>query len=384
MRRMCLSTLVLCAFLAHPAQAQIGKNVPIKAGTPEDKALAEINATSDAAQKVALMEQFVADFGNSDMVVVGYDLLVNYYLNAKNYDKAFEYGDKLFAADPDNFANGVNMVRAAQEKGDLGKLFDYGEKTGNVVARYRAQGPPEGTSAEDWAQQKARTLSDIKDNLAYVEQSLFSAAYKTADPQARPVLLTRFATAFPESNYALPAMEIAAASYQQVQNYPKMLEVANKILARDTNNVSMLILLSDYFSEKGEQLDKAEGYAKKAVELVGSAKKPEGVTDEQFQQQLALQKGLALSSLGEIYINRKRDALALENFKAATPLLKPDAFTYARNQYRMGFALLNLKRTAEARAALTEAASINSPYKALAQEKLKELPAAAKTGRRKS
>ena len=384
MRRMCLSTLFLCVFLAHPAQAQIGKNVPIKAGTPEDKALAEINATSDAAQKVALMEQFVADSGNSDMVIVGYDLLVNYYLNAKNYDKAFEYGDKLFAADPDNFANGVNMVRAAQEKGDLGKLFDYGEKTGNIVARYRAQGPPEGTSAEDWAQQKARTLSDIKDNLAYVEQSLFSAAYKTADRQARLVLLTRFATAFPESNYALPAMQVAATSYQQAQNYPKMLEVANKILARDANNLAMLILLSDYFSEKGEQLDKAEGYAKKAVELVGSAKKPEGVTDEQFQQQLALQKGLALSSLGEIYINRKRDALALENFKAATPLLKPDAFTYARNQYRMGFALLNLKRTAEARAALTEAASINSPYKALAQEKLKELPAAAKTGRRKS
>ncbi len=209
MRRMCLSTLALCAFLAHPAQAQIGKNVPIKAGTPEDKALAEINATSDAAQKVALMEQFVADFGNSDMVVVGYDLLVNHYLNAKNYDKAFAYGDKLFAADPDNFANGVSMVRAAQEKGDVGKLFDYGEKTGNIVARYRAQGPPEGTSPEDWAQQKARTLSDIKDNLTYVEQSLFSAAYKTADPQARPVLLTRFATAFPESNYALPAMEVA-------------------------------------------------------------------------------------------------------------------------------------------------------------------------------
>src|SRR5260370_22376245 len=98
------------------------------------------------------------------------------------------------------------MVRAAQEKGDVGKLFDYGEKTGNIVARYRAQGPPEGTSPEDWAQQKARTLSDIKDNLTYVEQSLFSAAYATAGPEARPVVLTRSPTAFPDSNYARPAM----------------------------------------------------------------------------------------------------------------------------------------------------------------------------------
>jgi tetratricopeptide (TPR) repeat protein len=379
----CLATLALCASFAHAAQAQIGKNVPIKAGTPEDKALAEINAEKEPAQKLALMEKFVADFKDSDMVLVGYDLLVNYYLGAKNYDKAFENGDKLFAADPDNFANGVNMVRAALEKGDVAKLFDYGEKTGNIVARYRAQGPPEGTSAENWAQQKQQTLSDVKDNLTYVEQSLFSAAYKTTDAQTKPVLLARFASAFPESQYALPAMEIAATSYQQAQNYPKMLETANKVLDRDPDNLSMFILLSDYYSEKGEQLDKAESYAKKAIELVGTAKKPEGVTDQQWEQQLALQKGLALSSLGEIYINRKRDTQALESFKTAAPLLKADAFTYGRNQYRMGFALINLKRTAEARVALTEAASINSPYKALALEKLKELPP-GRTVRKKS
>ena len=384
MRSIWLTTFALCAILAHPAQAQIGRNVPIQAGTPEDKALAEINATSDPAQKVALMEKFVSDFGNTDMAIVGYDLLVNYYLNAKNYDKAFEYGDKLFSVDPDNFSNGVNLVRGAQEKGDIGKLFEYGEKVTQLVARYRAQAPPAGMSAEDWAQHKTHTLDDIKDNLTYIEQSLFSAAYKTTDPQTRPVLLIRFATAFPDSRYAIQSMETAATSYQQAQNYPKMLEVADKILQRDTNNLAMLMLLSDYFSEKGEQLDKAEGYAKIALDILAAAKKPEGVMDEQWQQQVALRKGLALSSLGEIYINRKRDALALENFKAAAPLLKPDPFTYARNQYRMGFALLNLKRTAEARAALTEAASINSPYKALAQEKLKEIPPAARTGRRKS
>ncbi len=384
MRSIWLSTLALCAVLALPARAQIGKNVPIQAGTPEDKALVEINAESDSAKKLALIEKFVADFGTGDMAVVGYDLLVNYYLSAKNYDKAFESGDKLFAADPDNFANGVNMVRAALEKGDVAKLFDYGEKTGKIVARYQAQAPPEGISATDWASQKEHTLNDIKDNVAYIEQSVFSAAYKTTDAQTRPVLLARFAAAFPDSAYALPAMEIAATTYQQAQNYPKMLETAGKILDRDANNLNMLILVSDYYSEKGEQLDKAEGYAKKALELVGTAKKPDGVTDEQWQQQLALQKGLALSSLGEIYINRKRDALALENFKNAAPLLKPDAFTYGRNQYRMGFALINLKRNAEARVALTEAASINSPYRALAQDKLKELPAAPATHRKKS
>lgn len=383
MRRCACLLLLVMTSLCASARAQIGKNVIIQAGTPEDHALLEITNTADPAQKLALMEKFLADYGKGDMAVVAYEQFVNYHLAAKNYDKVFEYGDKLFGADPDNFANGVNMVRAAQEKGDAAKIFDYGEKVGGIVSRFKAQGPPESMSETDWTQKKQRALEEVKDNLTYVEQSVFVTAYRTQDASAKAGLLARFAKAFPDSSYANQALGMAAAAYQQAQNYPKMLEVANGLLARDPNDLGMLILLSDYHSEKGEQLDKAEAYAKRALDLLATAKKPEGVTDEQWQQQTLIQKGLALTSLGQINIHRKRDAQAVENFKAAAPLLKSDAFTYARNQYRLGFALLNLKRTPEARAALTEAASINSPYKPLAQDKLKTLPPAP-AGRKKS
>ena len=161
-----------------------------------------------------------------------------------------------------------------------------------------------------------------------------------------------------------------------------MLEVANGLLAKDANNVGMLLLLSDYYGEKGEQLDKAEGYAKKVIAALEGAPKPEGVTDEQWTQQKGLQKGLALSSLGQVNIEKKDNAQAVENLKAAAPLVKPDDGSYARNQYRLGFALLNLKKNAEAKEAFTQAASVNSPYKALAQEKLKGLAGPA-TARRK-
>ena len=226
-------------------------------------------------------------------------------------------------------------------------------------------------------------LDDAKDNISYVEQSLFASAYRTTNAAARAGYLVRFATAFPGSPYANQALAIAAASYQQAQQYPKMLEVANGLLAKDPNDLSMLIILSDYYSEKGEQLDKAEAYAKKAIDLLGTAKKPEGVSDEDWRKQISLQKGLALSALGQVNISKKKDEPALENFKAAAPLLKLDPVTYGRNQYRMGFALLNLKRIPEARAALTEAAIIDNPYRALAQQKLKTLPPAPAGARRK-
>jgi tetratricopeptide (TPR) repeat protein len=358
---------------AAPAYAQIGKYVPIPAGSDADHALAEINGTTDAAQKLALIDKFAVNLAQGDMAIVADDLYVNYYIAAKDYDKAFEYGEKLFALDPDNFNNGVNMVHAAAEKGDGDKAFSYGEKVSGILKRYKEKATPEGNNDTSWEDQKKRTLDSVQDSVTYVQQLLVNVAYQTKDASKRAPLLVRFAQMFPDSPYADQAMGVAATSYQQAQNAPKMVETANGLLAKDPNNVGMLILLSDYYSEKGEQLDKAEGYAKKAISVLDTAKKPEGVTDEQWKQQTALQKGVALSALGQVNIQKKSNAQAVENFRTAAPLLKPDAFSYARNQYRLGYALLNLKKIPEAKAALTEAASVNSPYKALAQEKLKAM-----------
>jgi tetratricopeptide (TPR) repeat protein len=369
--------LVLFATLQASGQ-QIGKYVPIPAGSDADHAMTEINAEADPAQKLALIDKFSSTLGQGDMAIVADDLYVNYYVSQKNYDKAFEYGDKLFALDPDSFANAVNMVRAASEKGDSDKLMAYGEKASGILQRFRASAAPSGTDPANWDRQKATTLENNKDSITYVEQAIFLGVYRTPNAAKRAALLAHFVELFPDSPYANQALGVAATSYQQAQNVPKMLEVANGVLAKDPNNVGMLLLLSDYYSEKGEQLDKAEASAKKAIALLGTAAKPEGVTDEQWQQQVSLEKGLALSSLGQVSIQKKDNAQAAEDFKAAAPLLKADEGSYGRNQYRLGFALLNLKRNAEAKDAFTQSASVNSAYKALAQAKLKSFAAAPK------
>jgi tetratricopeptide (TPR) repeat protein len=377
-----VAVILLGAWNIAVAQ-QIGKYVPIQAGSDVDHALNEINATADPAQKLALIQKFAEGPGKEgDYPLVANGLFVDYYLSQKNYEKAFEYGDKLFALDPDSFQNAINMVRAAAEKGDVDKLSSYGEKAGGIVQRFKAAPAPEGTPAANWEEQKTRTLDANKESYTYVQQLVFSGVYQTKDAAKRAELLVKFAKAFPDSAYANQAVGVAATAYQQAQNTPKMLEVANGLLAKDPNDVGMLLLLSDYYGEKGEQLDKAETYSKKAISTLESAKKPEGMTDDQWTQQKGLQKGLALSSLGQVNIAKKDNAQAVENLKTAAPLVKPDDGSYARNQYRLGFALLNLKRSAEAKEAFTQAASVNSPYKGLAQEKLKGLGSAA-TARRK-
>ena len=156
-------------------------------------------------------------------------------------------------------------------------------------------------------------------------------------------------------------------------SFSSLLEVAQKILAADPDNVDMLLLLADNWSEKSQELDAAAQDAQKALDLLAQAKKPNQTSDEQWKSQTDLQKGLAYSTLGQIYVTRGRNAQAVDAFLQAAPLLKSNSISYGRNQYRLGFTLAKMKRTAEARVVLTEAASIDSPYKPLARETLAKI-----------
>jgi tetratricopeptide (TPR) repeat protein len=378
--KLLITTLFVLGYSACPAFAQqIGKYVPIQAGSDADHALTAINAATDPAQKLALIDKFAAGAGQEGDYPITVDgLYVETYITLRNYEKAFEYGDKLFALDPDSFTNAQNMVRAASEKGDVDRLIAYGEKAQGIYQRFKAAPPPAGSSEQLWEQNKALALEANKDGYAYIQQAVFSGVYQVKEPGKRAELLARFAKIFPDSPYASQALGVAATSYAQAQNTPKMLEVANGLLAKDPDNLGMLLVLSDYYCDKTDQLAKAETYAKKAISLLDSALKPEGATDEQWAQQKNLQKGLALSSLGQVNIEKKANTQAVDNLKAAAPLLKQDDASYGRNQYRLGFALLNLKRTAEAKEAFTQAASVNGPYKSLAQDKLKAAAAPAR------
>jgi tetratricopeptide (TPR) repeat protein len=373
--RILTALLLLLALFAPASKAQLGKNVLIPAGSEVDREITAINA-ADPAQKLQLIDEFSKSHPEGDLQIVADEQYVNYYLSAKQYEKVFEYGDKLFALDPDNYSNALNMVRAANEKGDTEKLYFYGEKASAIVQRYKASPPPAGSDADGWTRVKTDKLASMKENQDYVLQSLLSAAYNVKDPAKKADDFERFAKMYADTPEGEQALTMAAFSYQQAQNRPKMLEVANGVLAKDPNNIGMLLLLADEYSEKGDQLDKAEAYAKKAASLTDTAKKPENFTDDQWKQQLSMQKGLAFSALGQVNLQKKLNTQAVDNLTKAAPLLKSNAVTYARNEYRLGFAYLNLKKNPEAKQAFTEAASVDSPYKGPAQQKLTELGAA--------
>ena len=57
--RWLIGTFLLLSYSANPGLAQqIGKYIPIQAGSEVDHAVTEINATTDPAQKLALIDKF--------------------------------------------------------------------------------------------------------------------------------------------------------------------------------------------------------------------------------------------------------------------------------------------------------------------------------------
>jgi tetratricopeptide (TPR) repeat protein len=366
-------SITLVIALALPAAGQIGKKVAVPAGTPEDTAVSAIYAEQDPAKKIALLDQFAAQHPTGDMALLADQLYVTTYTTEKNYDKAFEYGEKALAIDPDNFDTAVNLVRTAQEAGDNTKLFHYGEVVGGILSRYKASPVPAGTSAADWAEKKKESLEEAQQEIQYVQSAFLNAAYQASDPLTKAQLFERFAIAFPDSPNTSTADTECVLAYQAARNTPKMLDAAQRALKADPNNATVLVTIADYWSDQEKNLDVAEADAKKAMDALATAKKPDGVTDEDWQQRISLQKGLALSALGQVEVIRGQNAAAIQAFEQASPLLKSNTFSYGRNLYRWGFTLAKMRRTLEARRILTQAVDTKSPYSSLAEQTLAKI-----------
>lgn len=381
MRKLGLLLIVfLMLSLATASRAQLAKAITTKAGTPEDKALDEISSTTDPAAKLALIDKFNAELAKDEYAILGLDLYVSYYSDQKNYPKMAEYSQKILAIDPDNYNAALHLANAQFEAGNVAATIEAGEKISGILTRYKAQTAPADADA-NWASLHKQYFDDQKGQINYVQNIMFNSLYKIRAPAERAAFAERIVAAFPDGPYAVPSEVMAANSYQQAQDNPKMVVAAEKTLTMDANSTDMLVLLAEYYSSAAEQLDKALAYAKKAIELLPNAKAPQGVAADQWQNQIKLQTGVAWSAEGQVLINKNDLEGAATAFRTASPLLKAEVNAYARNLYRLGFTYARQKKVPEATAALNECISLNTPFKAPAQQTLTQMGTTTTTKR---
>ncbi|MFN8008719.1 MAG: hypothetical protein U0V70_17180 [Terriglobia bacterium] len=221
------------------------------------------------------------------------------------------------------------------------------------------------------------------------EYDAYMAVYKELTPATKVDLATKFLTDFPDSEFKLYAYQMLIDShsrqgnpakvievgekflaefpqadnntkkfvlqrlmgaYQQQNNFEKTVESGEKLLAIDPKDLPSLLTLASILPERlptdeaarNEQLDKAQGYAQRAVVEINALQKPAGspMSDEQWTTEKNRLLASVYSSTGLIFLNKKDYPKSVEQYTLATNLSRTNPIDF----YRLGIAYTFMAR----------------------------------------
>jgi hypothetical protein len=146
------------------------------------------------------------------------------------------------------------------------------------------------------------------------------AAYKVfvasqdADPATRIQLGEDFAVKFPSSHYLPGIYGVLTSSYFAIGNTDKMFTAGSRAIQLDPKNADVLSLLAMAIPRRvksttpdgAQQLQTAETYAHRAIEIIPTMTKPDTVDDATFEKAKNDKLALAHSGLGLINMNNKK------------------------------------------------------------------------------
>jgi tetratricopeptide (TPR) repeat protein len=145
---------------------------------------------------------------------------------------------------------------------------------------------------------------EIKDPAEY---NAYMSAIQATDANQKASGLEGFLTQYPNSVMKEDALELLMRTYQQLNNVPKTMEAANRVLQANPNNVTALALLS-YLnrlkaqSEQGaaaqQDLQQAAQFGEKGLQALPNYPKPEGMSDVDFAKLKDSLSGIFNGSIG--------------------------------------------------------------------------------------
>jgi tetratricopeptide (TPR) repeat protein len=347
--------------------------------SPEDKlTLAIINAENPQEQ-VAALDSFVKENPGSKFMPCVYEYYTSAYLKLSNNDKVIEYGEKDLAENYQDLNLMLNLARAYSSSGKASDAaFDIILKIPDQIKAESNPSRPAKATDQEWQKMQQELVEQSKSYRETAASAFFALLQRLTDGKKAVDVLDRFAKVFPEEaekdsgrvnfNYFL--------AYKLANDAAKADECGEKAIAADSNNAVALNLVADYYASRQTNLDKAEDYARKALEVAPSTKKPEGISDDQFTSYRNSLLGMAHLTLGYVAFLKgaktRKVGPAIQEFKAAADLLSGDPEHQAKTLYLLGYAYevnapVDHKSAAEA---LTRASSIASPWQAPASELL--------------
>jgi tetratricopeptide (TPR) repeat protein len=253
-------------------------------------------------------------------------------------------------------------------------------------AQYQQTPPPANSGAQSQAPQQTpkdgQTAPALAAPKADPEEEAAYKAFtdtKPEDPDKRIQLGEAYIQKYPTGKYVEPVYQGLTTAEYSKQDFAKMYADADKTLAANPDDVTVLVLVgwviphnydpNDLAAES--RLDKAEKYEKHALEVLATLPKPATMTDEQFAKVKAQGESQAHSGLGLIYFRRGNYEESIAELKKSTA---DPANQDPTDYYVMGVELTRLKRFSESADAFAKCAAIPGGL----QDRCKQMGAEAK------
>jgi tetratricopeptide (TPR) repeat protein len=239
---------------------------------------------------------------------------------------------------------------------------------GGIASAQNAQGsqqqPPKD---KDKLPDSANTLSlDTAPPPVNAEEDAAFKAFQdvpASDSKKRIETGEAFLHKYPQSRYLPILYSGLTNAYLQTGQVQKMEEVGDKEIALRPDDVQVMAVLgqtipralSGSTPNPDQELDKAEKYSKRAIELTPTIAKPPNLTDENFATAKNQTLAMAHSGLGLVYVRRGKYQDAIPELEQSVKIdPQPDPVNY----YLLGMANEKTSHFDDAVAAFTKCATL--------------------------
>ena len=201
------------------------------------------------------------------------------------------------------------------------------------------------------------------------EEAAFKAFQEapTTDPNKKDLIGEDFLQKYPQSRYRGVVYQGLVSGYFATQQVPKLLDAGDKEIALNPNDAPVLAVVAQTIArsfnaqspDAAQQLEKAEQYSKRAIEITPTLPKPAALNDEQFTMAKNDTLEMAHGGLGLVYIRKAKFTEAIPELEQS---IKADTHPQADpvNYYLLGMANSKTSHYDAAVNAFTKCAAIQS------------------------
>ncbi len=204
------------------------------------------------------------------------------------------------------------------------------------------------------------------------------------DPAKKIQLGEAFLQKYPQSRYRPLLFSTLTMAYMQSGQVPKMIESGEKELELNPNDVQVLAILGQTLTrafngsspDAAKQLEKAEQYSKRAIEVTPTLPKPPNASEETFVSAKNQALAMAHSGLGLVYIRRGKYGDAIPELEQS---VKVDPNPDPVNYYLLALANEKTSHFDDAIGAFTKCAAIQSSMQPTCKNGIEEAKKLAAT-----